>query len=251
MEKNNSKSLVQSVERAYLILKCFEDHEYLRITDISRMTSLHKSTAFGIANTLKELRLLEQDAKTGMYKLGLELFKLGSHVNINLRSIVSPYINSLVAETQETVNLVVREGDNILYIEKKESPHSMRICTNLGQLLPLYCTAAGKAILAYLEPEEVEEILHRTEFHRYTQNTLTTVKEVMDELQTIRNDGYAVDREELEYGLTCVGVPIFNRRGIPIGAMSISGPTTRMTSRLTKSVAEKMKMYTKQISEKV
>lgn len=251
VKDTTKKPIVQSVERAYRILKCFEENEYLRITEISNLTELHKSTAYGLVNTLKELRILEQDTKTGMYKLGLELFKLGAHVNINLRNIVSPYIDSLVVETQETVNLVVREGDSILYIEKKESPHSMRICTNLGQLVPLYCTAGGKAILAFLDPQDTEEILHRTEFKRYTANTLMTVNDVMADIEEVREKGYAVDREELEYGLTCVGIPLFNKKNCPIGAISVSGPTTRMSYKLTKNIAEKMMNYSKQITDKL
>lgn len=251
MDQASSKPIVQSIERAYRILKCFEDNEYLRITEISNMVSLHKSTTFGLVNTMKELRMLEQDPKTGMYKLGLEMFKLGSKVNINMRSIVSPYIDSLVVETQETVNLVVREGDNILYIEKKESPHSMRICTNLGQQLPLYCTASGKAILAYLDPADTEEILNRTEFKKFTENTLVTVNAVKEDIEQVRQRGFAVDREELEYGLTCVGVPIFNRKRAPIGAISVSGPTPRMNSIFITKVADKMMGYTKIITEKL
>jgi len=249
--KNNDKRLVQSVERAYMILKCFEEHQMLRMTDISKMISLHKSTTFGLIRTLEECNLLEKDMQTGMYKLGIELFKLGSHVNVNLRSIILPYIEDLVFKCQETVNLVIREGDSVLYIEKKESPHSMRICTKIDQKLPMYCTAVGKAILASLDRDEVEAILDRTEFKRYTDNTLRTVGALKEEIMKIRRSGYAVDNEELEYGLVCVGVAIVNRDGLPVGGISISGPVTRMDNRLFQKASSLLIDYANEIKSKL
>jgi IclR family transcriptional regulator, KDG regulon repressor len=251
MTKNNDKRLIQSVERAYKILKCFEENRMLRITDISNMLSLHKSTTFGLVSTLEEFNLLEQDDQTGMYKLGMELFKLGAHVDINLRSIVAPYIDNLVAICQETVNLVGREDDLVFYIEKKESPHSMRICTKLGQELPMYCTAVGKAILASLDPCEAEDILQRTEFRRYTNNTHRTVKAVKEELIKIRLNGYAVDNEELEYGLVCIGVAIVDRKGSPVGGISVSGPVTRMDDKMLQKASELLIEYANQIKLKL
>lgn len=251
MEKINDKKIIQSVERAYRILKCFEEHGQLRIKDISNMLSLHKSTTFGLVSTLEQFNLLEQDEQTGMYRLGMELFKLGSHVDINLRSIVSPYIDSLVSKCHETVNLLGISGDKVFYIEKKESPHSMRICTKLGQELPMYCTAAGKAILASMDPNEAEEVLFRTEFKKYTENTLRTVNSIKEELVKIRRNGYAIDNEELEYGLICVGVSIVDRKGIPVGGISVSGPASRMNDEMLQKASGLLIDYANQIKYKL
>lgn len=247
----DEKKLIQSVERAYRILKCFEEHEMLRIVDISNMLSLHKSTTFGLVDTLVQLNLLEQDEETGMYKLGMELFRLGMRVNFNLKKIVSPYIDRLVIETKETSNFVVRKGTNIVYVLKKESPHSMRICTKLGLELPMYCTAVGKAILAHLEDEVIDEIIDKTEFKKFTNNTITDVGELKRELEQIRALGYAVDNEELEYGLTCVAAPIIDCRGTTLGGISVSGPTVRMDYKKIKYVSELLMKYAEEIKAKL
>ena len=118
---------------------------------------------------------------------------------------------------------------NIIYIEKVESPHSMRISTTVGMSLPMYCSAVGKAILAYLPQDEQDAIINVTEFQNLTDNTLASAETLRSELKKIRSQGFALDSEELEYGLTCVAVPILNTQGYPVAAISCSGPSTRMT----------------------
>lgn len=253
MEDVQEKKLVrlapiQSVERAIWILKCFEGHTALSLTEISRMLSLHKSTVFGLVSTLEIYRLLEQDQDSGKYRLGIELFRMGSKVNINLRGIVAPYMDKLVGLCGETVNFVIPDGDSVVYLEKKESPHSMRIATSLGQREPLYRTATGKAILARLPAETARDILQRTKFERMTSNTLLSVNEVQQQLSEVRRQGYAVDNEELEYGLVCLGVAIVDSTGKPVGAISVSGPVTRMTEANRKAFAEYLIDCGRQIS---
>ncbi len=250
MEMKEKKNTIQSVERAISILKCFENHQRLGITEISKMLSLHKSTAFGLVGTLEYYGLLEQDAD-GKYRLGIELFRLGTHVQIDLRNIVLPYLDELLRQCQETVNLVIREKGNVVYIEKKESPHSMRICTEVGQSLPMYCTAVGKAIMAALPEAELEDILGCTEFIKYTENTLQSPKQVMQQVEEIRKTGYAVDREELEYGLVCVGAAILDLNGYPLGAISVSGPATRMTEELIGRSGKLLSEYAGQARRKL
>ena len=221
--------MIQSVSRAIDILRCFENRELLGITEISEMTALNKSTAFGIAATLLAEGLLEQDAETGRYRLGLELFRLGNLVNTSTRRLVVPELDQLVAELGETVNYVRRDGGDVVYLIKKESSHSMRICTKIGQRLPLYCTAVGKAILAHLPAEECTQILSEFRFDAYTEHTVPDAAALRLQMQQILRSGYAVEREEFEYGLVCVAVPVLNDRGYPTAAISCSGPKDRMT----------------------
>ena len=242
---------IQSVERAIWILKCFETHDELSLSEISRMLALHKSTTFGLVSTLEAYRLLEQDQSSGKYRLGIELFRLGSKVNVDLRSIVAPYLDKLVRICGETVNFVIPDGDSVVYLEKKESPHSMRIATALGQREPLYRTATGKAILAKLPLDTAKEILQRTKFERMTSNTLLSVEEVLQQLSVIRKCGYAVDNEELEYGLVCLGVAIMDSNNKPVGGISVSGPASRMTPENRTAFAEYLIDCGRQISSKL
>ena len=221
--------MIQSVNRAVEILRCFENRELLGITEIAEMSGLNKSTAFGIVATLAAEGLLEQDGITGRYRLGLELFRLGNLVNTSTRRLVMPELERLVGELDETVNFVRPDGSDVVYLIKKESSHSMRICTKTGQRLPMYCTAVGKAILAYLPNPEADSIISGFQFGAYTENTVADASALMVQLQQIRKNGFSVEREEFEYGLICVAVPVLDSRGYPVAAVSCSGPKARMT----------------------
>jgi len=242
---------IQSVERAIWILKCFETKSELSLSEISRTLKLHKSTTYGLVSTLEAYKLLEQDQQTGAYHLGIDLFRLGNKVNIDLRSIVSPYLDKLVVACGETVNFVIQEEDCIVYMDKRESPHSMRIATSLGQREPLYRTAAGKAILSSMPADAVKEILNRTKFERMTSNTLLSVCEVQKQLAEIRLNGFAVDREEMEYGLVCIGVAIRDHTGGPVGAISISGPSSRMRDDVIRANAQYLMDSVQQIEKMI
>ena len=221
--------MIQSVHRAVAILRCFETRELWGITDIAEKTGLNKSTAFGIVSTLTAEGLLEQDPATGRYRLGLELFRLGNLVNTSTRRLVIPELEKLSLTLEETVNYVRPEGSDVVYLIKKESPHSMRICTKIGQRLPMYCTAVGKAILAYMPDSNRNLLLQNYQFHPFTEKTVANEEELRLQLQWIRQNSYAVEREEFEAGLVCVAVPVLDTNGIPVAAISCSGPKERMT----------------------
>lgn len=222
--------MIQSVQRAVDILRCFESRELLGITEIAERSGLNKSTAFGIVATLTAEGLLEQDVSTGRYRLGLELFRLGNLVNTSTRRLIMPELEKLSQTLEETVNYVRPDGSDVVYLIKKESPHSMRICTKTGQRLPMYCTAVGKAILAYMPEEQRTGILDGYQFKPFTENTVPNKETLLLQLQEIRKSGYAVEREEFEAGLVCVAVPILDDNRRPIAAISCSGPKDRMTS---------------------
>jgi DNA-binding IclR family transcriptional regulator len=243
--------MIQSVERAIAILRCFEDHDELGVTEISELTGLNKSTAFGLINTLRKEKFLQGDEKNGRLKLGLGLFRLSVNMKLDLKNICAPYINELLQATKETVNLVIRDEDNVVYIEKKESPYSMRISTRIGQQLPLYCTAVGKAILAFLRDDEIQEYIGRVRLKPFTGKTLKSKKELREQLIRIRNEGYAYDLEELENGVICIAVPLLSRDRIPAGGLSISGPSTRMTPEKCGEIRDLLLTLASKISQKL
>lgn len=250
MEKQKVK-IIQSVSRAIGILRCFDNSEELGVTEIGKMLGLHKSTTFGLISTLEAYQLLEKNEDTGKYKLGIELFRLGTKVNSSLRNVATPYLEKLLDMYEETVNLVVRDGNFVTYLEKIESPHSMRICTKVGQRLPLYSTAVGKTILASLSDEEIEEILKTSEMKKYTENTICDNNKLLEYVKTVRKNGYAEDFEELEEGLTCVAAPIINHTGKAISAISISGPTSRMNKEFRQKIVKTLVEVTNEISKKL
>jgi DNA-binding IclR family transcriptional regulator len=135
----------------------------------------------------------------------------------------------LNAELDETVHLTVLEGNEVLYVDCLESSKRLRTYSVIGVRAPLYCTSVGKAILAFLDNEEQNRILDTITFEKFTENTITDKSFLKDELRTIAQRGYAVDNMEHEEGLRCVGAPIRNHAGKVFAAISVSGPSQRIT----------------------
>lgn len=249
--KANVSMGIQSVSRAIQIIRCFENYEELGVTEISKMVELHKSTTFGLISTLEVNKLLEKNDYTGKYRLGLELFRLGTKVNSTLRHLAIPYLEQLVKMYQETVNLVVIDDLSVIYLEKVESTRSMRISTMVGGRLPLYCTAVGKAIMANMPMEELNRMLSRMEFTKYTDKTVYDTKSILETLEKAKSNGYAEESEELEIGLSCVAAPIYNHFNNPFAAISLSGPTFRMNESFRKEISVTLKQFTQEISKKL
>ena len=246
-----NKTTIQSVDRAVEILKCFENEDGLGITEISRRLGLHKSTVFGLVNTLASNRLLEKKHDSDKYQLGIELFRLGANVRSGIREIGAPHIKQIVEATGETVNLVIPDGSDVIYIEKKESPHSMRICTSIGQRMPMYCTAVGKTILAFMGDAERNALIGSIELRPRTENTICAREELAAQLEKVRSTGFALDDEELEYGLVCVAVAILNKHSEPVAAISVSGPKQRMSQSKIAEVYNELAVHSREISRQV
>ena len=247
MKKTN---YIQSIERAFKILRCFENHEVLGVTELSKMVKLHKSTVFNIVATLEHERILVKVEGGSRYKLGVELFRLGTSVDASLRKVAYPYLEKLSKMFLETVNLVGRNGNNIIYIEKFESPSSMLINTEGGKMLPLYCTAAGKAIMSQLDEEALESALSNETYIKFTAHTRSDRDSVIHDLDEGRRKGYWEDLEEFENGLVCVSVPI-KVNNVVVAAISVSGPVGRMTPERRAEIGQALNNFSVEIARKM
>lgn len=213
-------------------MECFRfDAHELGVREISEKAGLHKSTAHRILVALQYNGLIQQNPETGNYHLGIKLFKLGqlAVARINLREIARPFLRNLMESTRETVHLAVLEGDEVFYLEKAEGPYALRMPSRVGCHIPPYCTSLGKAMLSCFDDGEVRRILGGRALTAYTTHTLRTVDALIAELKMTRRRGYAVDNEEIEIGLRCVGAPLRNYSGEMVGALSIAGPSARLT----------------------
>lgn len=249
MSENSIKGPIQSVSRAAAILRCFFDYQTLSLQEISNMVGLHKSTTSTLVTTLKNEQFLEQEPGTSRYRLGMNSFLLGANTKINLRTITQPYLLSLNERFRETVNLAAPDGSDIIYVNKLESEYSMRTCTRIGQRLPFYCTANGKVIFAHYSPERLQSIFNGLHLKRFTQNTISDIEALRQELIMARSNGYACDNEELEEGLCCFATPIFDRSSLPVAAISLSGPTFRMNSSAKEDMVAELMACASAISE--
>lgn len=246
--------VVQSVDRALSILELLSDHnDGLGITKISGRIDLHKSTVHRLLGTLIYKGYVVQDLATNKYKLTLKMFELGSKriERMDLSAASKPYIEELMKSLNEVVHLVVRDNNDIVYIDKVEADNTIRMASTIGRRSPLYCTSVGKAMMAYMTEEEVEKIWNGSNIIKYTEFTITDLDKFKKELEKIRKNGYAVDDEENELGVRCIGAPVFNHQGEVEGAISISGPTMRVTKDKVHEFAEEVRKYAMLISREL
>ena len=242
--------MVQSIERAIKIMQCFtQQRPELRLKDIADELNLNKSTVHGILNTLKHYGFVEQSEGLQQYRLGLSLLALGSQVlsSLDVRSAAGPVISEVCVQTGETVHLVLLEGMDVVYIDKQESNQSIRIFTSIGTRYRAYATGVGKAMLAYQSLEELMAMLP-AKLEKLTEHTITDKEELIEQLVAIRGRGYAIDDEETLIGLRCVAAPIFNYRNQVVSAISISGPSVRMTPERLPELTELVCQAAKRIS---
>ncbi|HKD13583.1 MAG TPA: IclR family transcriptional regulator [Candidatus Angelobacter sp.] len=231
---------VQVLDRALAILDLlsFEGPD-LSLGEVSDKLELHKSTVHRLIMVLERHKLIERNSLNGRYRLGLKLFELGTRAvsQLDLRERARPVLERLVLETSETVHLGILDDTEVLYLDKVEPARSVRMSSSVGRRNPAYCTAMGKSILAYLTEAQVEAIVRKHGLKAMTANTITSLLELKAELAGIRERGYAVDNEEIEEGVRCVGCVVRDFSGGPVAAISVSAPAFRISREKAKNLS--------------
>jgi IclR family transcriptional regulator, KDG regulon repressor len=244
---------IEVLGKTIAILDAFgrSDRRRLSLQEISVVTKLNKNTVFRILYTLAEHGYILKE--NHFYGLGPKLADL-SDVRLHRRDLLSvagPYLDALRDQFSETVNLGVLDNGSIRYVDVRESRARMRLAERVGGSDPLHSTALGKAHLAYLPPDEVRLLMKKAGMPKHTRRTLTTLSSLMVELETVRQLGYAVDREESMLGAFCVAVPLLNSQQSPIAAISISGPTIRFDESKLPSASQALLKSAKEIQKEV
>ena len=245
---------IHVIDRAAQILDCFGfDHQELSVSEIGAKTGLHRSTAHRILMALEYNDLIKQNPSTGKYHLGIKLFKLGHQAvsQLNLREICRPFLSRLMNDTKETIHLAVLDDDQVLYLDKVEGPHALRMPSRVGRYIPTYCTSLGKAMLSCLDDQEVKSILRRQTLKPHTENTVKNIHQLLADLGSVRKRGYAVDNEEIEIGLRCVGAPLRDYTGGMVGAISVAAPSARLSEKNTPVIGRMVIAIAAGISEKL
>lgn len=199
------------------------------LAEVSQYLGLSKSTAHRYLITLEELSVVERNERN-RFRLGPKLIELGGAFlnDNNLRNLSEPFLNELAAQTQETVHLAIPLVNEVVFIAKVDSPHSVRMASHIGIRMPMYCTSLGKAILAHYSFSQIEEIISAGMPAR-TPHTITSAQALRTELERVRAQGFAIDDQGNELGVRCGGAPIFDYTTKVIGAISISGPAYRLS----------------------
>lgn len=221
---------VKSAERTLELLEFLADHVGTpqSLSDITRALGLPKSSAFGLIKTLENRGYVHELG--GKYSLGQQVFVLGMaylHHN-DLVDHAQPVIQDLNMRSGETVHFAVLDGAEVLYLSIKESSHPFRIVSQIGMRLPAHVTAVGKALLAERPTDEVLALYEGVGFAAFTPSSITSRGALVDELESIRAQGYSFDDEESNLGVQCVAAPVRDATGAAIAAISITSPTVRM-----------------------
>ncbi len=223
------------------------------LTELSRRAGLNKSTALRFLAHLEAEGYLRRDEHS-RYHLGPRLLELGQAAassQAHLREVARPLLWELWRETQETVNLGVLEGFEISYVDCLESPHDLRLVTNISMRAVYYRTALGKAIAAFLPESRREALIESTEFQAFTPHTLASPEALLPELERVRGAGYAVDNEESVPGIRCVAAPVLDAENLPAAAVSVSGPTVRITPESVPELAAAVIRTARRISKQL
>jgi DNA-binding IclR family transcriptional regulator len=239
--KAESPYQIQVLDRALALLEALSHHgPDLTLVQLSELLKLHKSTAHRLIMVLERHRVIEKNSNTGKYRLGLKLFELGTKAigQLDLRERARPFLERAVLDTGETVHLCVYDDGEVVYLDKVEPTRSVRLTSSVGRRNPAYCTAVGKAVLAFLPETQVEMAIQKHGFRQLTRKTISNMIELKGELAKVRELGYALDNEENEEGVCCVGAPVWSFGDRPIAAISVSGPTFRMTPEKVPVVAQ-------------
>lgn len=254
MEKKGQASTLRSVDRAIAVLKAFSEEESeLGVTELSQRLGLSKSTVYRLLTSLQQEGLVEQDPRTEKYRLGIALVRLAGLVlkQIDVWQVTRPYLRSLSEVCGETVNLAVLTGDGkVINIDGISSPRMVRNVGWIGREMLPHCAASGKVLLAYLPRQQLESILARG-LPCFTEKTIADPVLLQEELKRVCGQGYAVAQEELEVGLSAVAAPIWNHDGEVVAAVSVSGPSFRLSSEKITELAGLTMRTTNEISHQL
>lgn len=254
-KKDKSEYIIQAVDHALDLLEQFHgDVDELGVTELSKRLKLHKNNVFRLLATLESRNYIEQNRVTENYRLGLKTLELGQTFisQMGLLRQSRPVLEALVKECNETTYVAILKEFHIVYLDVVETDLTVRVVPRVGSRLPAYCTAAGKIQLAYMTEEELSNYLPNKELKGFTPSTITDRDDLKKHLKIVAEQGYAIDNEEMDIGVCCVGAPIRDYTRRIIGAVSISGPSMRFSmERMEKELIPLVKRAGEDISTKL
>lgn len=221
-----------SVDRAAAVLTALRGSRPRSLEETARAAGLSESTTLRYLSSLSKHDFVERDHATGKYRLGLSLYRLGREAVTQraIDAVARPYLESLRDEHQETVNLAARQADHVILLDVLQSERSLRRgVTSPGGTDSWHSTSLGKAMLAHCSESEVRKLVSEEDLVPYTPNTLSTMSSLLSDLDAVRSRGYAIDDEESNEGMRCVGTAVRDHDGRPVYAISVSGPKSRMS----------------------
>lgn len=239
--KNEKYYFVSSLAKGLRILEILAEQGEMSASDVAAQLQTNRAASHRFISTLRDLGYVEKNSN-GKFSLSFKFLELGMKnlERFEIRKIAYPYMQEVALIFKETINLGHWDKGAVVHLDKINSTEILRMDLGLGAQAPAYCTGLGKAMLAFLPDVELDMYLQSVAFEQFTANTITTPEQLLDEISRIREVGYALDNEELSTGLRCVAAPIMDYTGMPSYALSISGPTQRMTDGRIEIMQEKL-----------
>ena len=231
MNQSGGRYNIRVVDRAIRLLTLLADGRSKTLTELSQQLGISSSSTFRLLTTLDSHDFVEHDRPAGGYRLGLACLELSRayQESSDVRRVALQELEGLRDATSETVHLGVLDQMEVVYIEKLQGLHAIGLMSSrVGGRSPAYCTGLGKMLLAHLDPATVRDHFSGNGLHRFTENTITGLDELMAHLAIVRAQGYAIDNSEHEREVRCVAAPLFDVRGEAVAAISVSGPAARM-----------------------
>lgn len=245
-------NILQTAERAMIILELLGE-ETLTATQIAQKMALNKTTVHRLMMTLLSRGFVERNEETGLYQIGLKLVELSSiRLNkIELKTEASPYMRQLANKVNQSVQLAIYDNNEAVYIDKIEKYSSIRLYSQIGKRIPIYCSAIGKALMLDKSDVELEAVLSAQNYHKFTPTTLESKSAVLAEIHKGQQTGYTVDNEEHELGIFCLAAPIYDYRGHIIAAISTAGFDSKTIKEVPNEVLLNLNETAIQISKRM
>lgn len=219
----------QVLVKAMTLLEVLLDGRPRPVAELARLTGINRSTAHRLLATLRDFGMVRADPDTGRIGLGLRFLEFARVLleHMDIRQVAAPYLRRLSEMSGETTYLVMFETDRVVYVDKVESPHAVRLQPQVGATAPLHCSAPGKALLARMDPARVRALMMQLGMPQYTRQTITSLNDLEAQLRQIREVGYAIEDSEWEEGVRSVAACVSARHG-PL-AVAIAGPSFRLS----------------------
>ena len=256
IKREKSNYTIQAVAHALALLEEFSgDTDELGVTELSKRLKLHKNNVFRLLATLEERGYIEQNRATENYRLGIKSLELGQTFikQMGVLRQARPIMERLSEELQENTYVGVIRNHNVVYLDVVESNQAVRVVSRVGSQLPVWCSAIGKAQVAYISLGELDKILPSArDWRQCTENSIKNREELLKELETVRKLGYAVDNEEYDLDVKCVGAPIRDYTKRVVAGISVSGPSFRLSAeRIVDEVGPAVKKAAADISRRL
>jgi len=244
---------VRAVERALDVLLCFSRQTpELSMTQIAEQVGIHKSTVHRLLATLENKRFVQRNPDTGMYQLGIRLLQM-AYLTLeqnDLRRVAAPFLRSLGELYQENIHLAVLDDTDVVFMYIIESPQRVKLAAAIGQRLPAFATASGKALLAFMPEKMVRRILDRG-MPQFTPHTQISSSMFFEDIDFIKEQGFATSEQEYEEEINAVAAPIFDLEGQPIASIAVAGPAYRLTRERMIEIGPNVVATAKQITQEI